>query len=181
MSQGQRAERRSRMAALYGVVMLAGAGCIITEPIGFEVEQIPAHLSNAQPAAFTRIPVVADPPCNNEGGVMAFSVDVSDANVTENLEAWLVVNGKKVTDYDIPPTGNVTRAPIIICALATDLLRNCNHVEIVVSSRFKAGRLPIPVDPIDLAAVEWWVLKQPEMVPIADEDHCSELIGEELP
>jgi hypothetical protein len=163
------------VAVLGGVLTLAG--CLVTEHIDFEAEQVPAHLSNPQPASFSRTPDEPDPACGGEGAFMAFSVDVADANVTENLEARFFVNGGYKEGIAISPTGDAARGRITWCATMLDLDLKCNRVEVVVSSDFKAsGDLRETEDPLDYAEVEWWVLQRVPSVPIAGQDDCSSLV-----
>src|SRR5687767_13467144 len=96
-------------AASLGAMATLCAGCLITEPIGFEADQVPAHLANPRPASFTRVLPTRDPACpggqGEMGPWMAFGADVSDVNVTERLYARLMVNGRRVAGANIPPTG----------------------------------------------------------------------------
>ncbi len=175
-----------QLASVCATVTLC-AGCLITEPIGFEADQVPAHLSNPRPASFTRVLPVRDPACpggrTEMGPWMTFGVDISDVNASERLYARLMVNGRRVGGANIPPTGNVERDPVTICVALGNLMDNCNHVELVVTSGFdEEGETPYAtLDPLDFSKAEWWVLPRVSKVPIAGQDDCSELVEDTLP
>lgn len=154
----------------------AAPACLITEPVAFDDTQMATHLSNPRPFTFTRVPGAPDMVCGtaSNGPYMAFTVDVSDGNLNEQLLAKLIVNGRFATDIDIPATGNVARAPVVLCATKIELSAQCNRVELVVSSDFEPGRNPYAtVDPNDFAKVEWWVLGPAESAPNANQNECT--------
>jgi hypothetical protein len=175
------ARRVARFETALCATLTLAAGCLITEPIGFEVEQVPSHLSNPRPRSFIHVPPAADPACE-VGFWMAFSVDLSDANLTESLEARLFINGRIRATRNIPPTGQLARDPLVMCARKIHLEAACNHVELVVTSEFaNSVDLDEPRDPADFTKVEWWILSSVAEVPVAGQDDCSRLFDAGVP
>jgi hypothetical protein len=175
----------TRVAAL--CTMAALTGCLVTEPIAFEADEVPSHLTNQRPAPFTRVPDAPEAPCKGNPGLnigpwMPFTADITDVNISETLYVRLLINGRSRGEVNsIPPTGRLDRDPKIVCARREDLLADCNHVEMVVTSDVDAhpDDPEKPLDANEYTKVDWWVLPPAMMFPIAGQDACSGLVESE--
>jgi len=152
-----------------------GQACLVTDKPEFGETNVPAQLSVISPATFTRAPADGDPRCG-QGRSMAFEVGVLDANVTDNLEARLFINGRRSGESAVQKTLQIERGTLLMCPRLNELSARCNHVEVVVSQKFLGKGIYGVDDESDIGKAEWWVLPRAEDNPMASATDCVGLL-----
>ena len=168
-----------------GGLLLLAVGCLVTDHPEYSEANVPANLVRVAPKAdFER--AMGDPQaCGGTGTSstrlwMPFSVEVSDANVDDELLARIFVNGKWLSDRNasIPKTGSVERGELVMCAGQDDLDGPCSLVEIRVTRQFadnnQSANHYAPADPDDIASERWWVFGESADEPEALPEDCAE-------
>jgi hypothetical protein len=93
---------------------------------------------------------------------MRFSVKVYDADVEDEMEMRVLVDGRSIRTEQWPQTGRPDREPYEVCIDLSELERKCSHVEILASSQFTDPQGNRDVEgtrePQDIDRIEWWVL-----------------------
>ena len=182
--------RRARAAGACALAALT-ASCLVTDRPEFGEPNVPAHLTPLAPADFTRVPDRPDQAACGTSGIvtestgditpwMAFSVALSDQNIEDRLQARLVINGtEEIATNSIPPTGEVERGPLVLCAKRRGFSARCNRVEILVSSDFSITNEPYATEiPGDLARWQWWVLAPSADDPLARPSDCEQQLSD---
>jgi hypothetical protein len=161
------------------------SGCIVTDPIDYDEDNIPANLTAVSPLTFTRVPPTADIACmgNTENGLkdnMLFEVQVLDANLSDELIGRVLVNGDLNPSNLVEPiaiSGKMDRGVISLCVRRDLLDQPCNRVEYLVSRGFTDfPDYYTTRDRLDYAKVEWWVLGRAELHPTATANDCERLL-----
>lgn len=145
-------------------------GCLVTDQAEFGEPNIPSTLEPLQPTSLARVPPDPNEECFPSSeriddrtpadltDWMVFAVKVTDANIEDQLEARLVVNGQDVNAKEIAKTGKAYRGELRLCAKLRTLSEACNRVEMLVSSDFHVEGRPYRTrQEGDLARWEWSV------------------------
>ncbi len=153
-----------------------GSACLVTDKPKFGEANAPASLRPISPRqSLLRAPLTPNPLCAADRNFMAFEVEILDANISDVLNARLYINRVYIVGREIPPTGEISRGPLRLCAPQRELLSSCNHVVLVVANAF-GGEFEYEVRvESDLAKVEWWVLPPADEDPMAVTDNCERL------
>jgi hypothetical protein len=169
-----------------GALVWLTSGCLVTEHPEYREDNVPAHLVPVGPKDFIAVPSRPDIACDTSMSLedttpwMAFTVEVSDPNFEDILEARLVINGQVIDGASRPiaRTGEAKRRPLVMCAKLKELSALCNRVEILVSSGFYfRGVYETDVDG-DLAVWRWWVLGQTKDFMDARPSDCELQLGD---
>jgi hypothetical protein len=154
--------------------------CLVTNHPEYGEPNVPAHLVRGPPMDFDRAapsPTLCSSSGASEGSSwMAFHLVVSDANVDDDLEARIFVNGSWLSgnNVQIPKTGVAERGPIYLCAGQRSFNTKCTLVEVLVSRRFALNQSNLPAEPGDLSLVRWWIFDESMEAPDAVPADCSE-------
>jgi hypothetical protein len=152
-----------------GLPLLFLLSCLVTDHPEYGEPNVPAHLVRGLPRDFERARPA--PECVESNSWMPFHVEVTDANIDDNLEARIYVNGDWLANRNVQilRTGLAERAPLVMCADQTNFNSPCNLVEIRVSRRFALNDVFAPLEPGDLAIVSWWIfdesIEEQEVLP----------------
>jgi hypothetical protein len=158
----------TRMRAILPVALalLPASACLVTNKIDFEVNNHPSEVLGVSPAVFSSVPIVAEPcpdPDKYPDAWMAFTVQVSDRDVDEDLTGRTLVNGNIIPLGGIesiphPADKSVERPPQSFCLTYADLNKPCNHVEFLVATHFRDPPYKTDDPSGSYGRTEWFVL-----------------------